>query len=68
MAIILDNITFTDALLVSEYLTDYLHEYYITRRLVGVHSGYMHGIGEWAAEWPMAMRRCCLLGNCVLCR
>ena len=28
----------------------------------------LHGIGEWAAESPMAMRRCCLLGNCVLCR
>ena len=26
----------------------------------------LHGIGEWAAEW--AMRRCCLLGNSVLCR
>ena len=39
-----------------------------TRRLVGVQSGYMHGIGEWAAEWPMAMRNCCLLGNCVSCR
>ena len=28
----------------------------------------LRGICEWAAEWPMAMRRCCLLGNCVLCR